>query len=81
MPRHLRAAGFHGHAEGFGRKGTYDKERNLTYSDKGTYGTSGFMTDAEMQEVLELVGDIAKSRGVILGKLYGKAVCLRKRHE
>lgn len=61
---------------GFGGKGTYDKERNLTYSDKGTYGTSGFMTDAEMQEVLELVGDIAKSRGVILGKLYGKAVCL-----
>ena len=61
---------------GFGGKDTYDKERNLTYSDKGTYGTSGFMTDAEMQEVLELVGDIAKSRGVILGKLYGKAVCL-----
>lgn len=61
---------------GFGGKVTYDKERNLTYSDKGTYGTSGFMTDAEMQEVLELVGDIAKSRGVILGKLYGKAVCL-----
>ena len=31
---------------GFGRKGTYDRERNLTYSDQGTYGTSGFMTDA-----------------------------------
>ena len=43
---------------GFGRKGTYDKERNLTYSDQGTYGTSGFMTDAEMREVLELVSDI-----------------------
>ena len=61
---------------GFCRKGTYDKERNLTYADQGTYGTSGFMTDAEMREVLELVPDIAKSRGVILGKLYGKAVCL-----
>ena len=61
---------------GFGRKGTYDKERNLTYSDQGTYGTSGFMTDAEMREVLELVSDITKNRGVILGKLYGKAVCL-----
>lgn len=61
---------------GFGAKGTYDKERNLTYSDKGTYGTSGFMTDAEMQEVLELVSNIANSRGVILGMLYGKAVCL-----
>jgi len=61
---------------GFGRKGTYDRERNLTYSDQGTYGTSGFMTDAEMREVLELVPDIAGNRGVILGKLYGKAVCL-----
>ena len=29
---------------GFGRRGTYDRERNLTYSDQGTYGTSGFMT-------------------------------------
>lgn len=61
---------------GFGAKGTYDKERNLTYSDKGTYGTSGFMSDAEMQEVLELVSNIANNRGVILGMLYGKAVCL-----
>lgn len=61
---------------GFGRKGTYDRERNLTYSDQGTYGTSGFMTDAEMREVLELAPDIAENRGVILGKLYGKAVCL-----
>lgn len=61
---------------GFGSKGTYDKERNLTYSDKGTYGTSGFMSDAEMQEVLELVSNIANNRGVILGMLYGKAVCL-----
>ena len=61
---------------GFGRKGTYDKERNLTYSDQGTYGTSGFMTDTEMRGVLEVVSDIAGNRGVILGKLYGKAVCL-----
>lgn len=49
---------------------------NLTYSDKGTYGTSGFMDDVEMLQVLELVSDITKSRGVILGLLYGKAVCL-----
>ena len=61
---------------GFGEKGTYDPERNFTYSDKGTYGTSGFMTDREMHEVLELVSDISKNRGVILGKLYDKAVCL-----
>lgn len=50
---------------GFGNKDTYDKERNFSYSDKGTYGTSGFMTDTEMREVLELVSDIANNRGVI----------------
>lgn len=61
---------------GYGSRGTYDHDRNFTYSDKGTYGTSGFMTDAEMRQVLELVPDISKSRGVILGKLHGKAVCL-----
>ncbi len=61
---------------GFGDKGTFDEERNFTYSDKGTYGTSGFMTYEEMHKVLELVGDISKNKGVILGKLNGKAVCL-----
>ena len=59
-----------------GSKGTYDKDRNLTYSNKGTYGTSGFMTDEEMHEILELVPNITNNRGVILGKLLGKAVCL-----
>ena len=61
---------------GFGGRGTFDSERNLTYSDKGTYGTSGFMSDGEMDKVLDLVSDIPDCRGVILGKLYGKAVCL-----
>ena len=53
---------------GFGRKGTYDRERNLTYSDQGTYG-----------QVLELVPDFTGNRGVILGKLDGQAVCLPER--
>lgn len=61
---------------GFGSKDIYDHDRNLVYSDKGTYGTSGFMTDAEMHQVLELSGDVTHNRGIILGKLYGKAVCL-----
>ena len=61
---------------GYGNRGTYDRDRNLIYSDKGTYGTSGFMTNAEMRQVLEIVPDISKNRGVILGKLHGKAVCL-----
>ncbi len=61
---------------GFGGKGIYDQERNLVYSDKGTYGTSGFMTEKEMRQVLELVPDVKKTKGIILGKLNGKAVCL-----
>ena len=54
---------------------TRDRERNLSYSSKGTYGTAGFMTEAEMDEVLELC-DPRKTDGTILGKLNGKAVCL-----
>ena len=57
-------------------EGIPDRERNLTYSEKGTYGTSGFMTDSEMSEVLELVSHVSNSRGIILGTLRGKAVCL-----
>ncbi len=52
-----------------------DKERNLSYSSKGTYGTAGYMTEAEMREVLELA-DPARTDGTILGKLGNKAVCL-----
>ena len=52
-----------------------DRDRNFTYSDKGTYGTSGFMTDKEREEVLELK-DIKHSDGIILGKLGKKAVFL-----
>ncbi len=52
-----------------------DQERNLSYSNKGTYGTSGFMTDSEMHEVLDLC-DPRKTDGTILGKMNGKAVCL-----
>lgn len=54
---------------------TRDRERNLSYSSKGTYGTAGFMTESEMGEVLELC-DPRKTDGTILGKLNGKAVCL-----
>ncbi|MCL2082948.1 MAG: type IV secretory system conjugative DNA transfer family protein [Oscillospiraceae bacterium] len=60
---------------GFGEKGEYDKERNLTYSPKGTYGTAGFMTDKEMSGVLDAVSDVRSHDGTILGKLDGKAIC------
>ena len=62
---------------GYDRNGEVaDRERNLNYSTKGTYGTSGFMTPEEMHKVLELTSDVKKSKGTILGKLNGKAVCL-----
>ena len=61
---------------GYGDKGEYDRSRNLIYSTKGTYGTAGFMPKKEMTEVLDLVGDIKKHGGTILGKMDGKAVCV-----
>lgn len=61
---------------GYGDKLQYDRERNLKYSDQGAYGTSGFMTEDEMKKVLELVRDVSHTRGIILGKLQDKAVCL-----
>ena len=36
---------------GYSDSGEYDKERNFLYSNKGTYGTSGFMSQKEMTEV------------------------------
>ena len=62
---------------GYDRNGEIaDRNRNLNYSTKGTYGTSGFMTIEEMYQVLELTNDVKKQKGTILGKLNGKAVCL-----
>ncbi len=61
---------------GFGDKGEYDRERNLLYSRKGTYGTAGFMTETERDGVLEMVTDARESKGTILGKLGEKIVCV-----
>lgn len=61
---------------GYSDTGEYDRDRNFTYSAKGTYGTSGWMDRKEMAEVLELVPDLRKHKGVVLGLLDGKAVCI-----
>ena len=61
---------------GYSDTGEYDRERNLTYSNKGTYGTAGFMNKKEMKGVLDLVTDVCKHHGIILGELEGQAVCL-----
>ena len=61
---------------GFSDNGEYDRERNLIYSRKGTYGTAGFMSRKEMAGVLDLVPDLRKHKGVVLGMLDNKAVCI-----
>ena len=61
---------------GYSDTGEYDEDRNFTYSAKGTYGTSGWMSRKEMAGVLELVSDLHKYQGIVLGMLDRKAVCV-----
>lgn len=56
-------------------QGDFDQERNLTYSENGTYGTAGFMTEAERKKVLDLK-DVSHTKGVILGMQNGKVLSL-----
>ena len=51
--------------------------RGFTTSDSGVYGTATFMTDKEMQKMLELTTP-EKAEGVILGEYHGKTVCMPK---
>ena len=61
---------------GYSDTGEYDTDRNFVYSAKGTYGTSGWMGRKEMKGVLDLVPDLRKHKGIVLGMLDGKAVCI-----
>ncbi len=61
---------------GYSDTGEYDEDRNFTYSAKGTYGTSGWMSRKEMTGVLEQVTDLRKHQGIVLGMLDGKALCV-----
>ena len=61
---------------GCSEAGEYDEDRNFTYSARGTYGTSGWMGQKEMAEVLDLVGDLRRCRGIVLGMLDKKFVCV-----
>lgn len=61
---------------GYSDTGEYDEDRNFTYSAKGTYGTSGWMSRKEMAGVLELVADLHEYQGIVLGMLERKAVCV-----
>ena len=44
-----------------------DEERNFTYSKLGTYGTAGYMPDAERRKVLKEDKDVKTVDGIILG--------------
>ncbi|WP_367181015.1 VirD4-like conjugal transfer protein, CD1115 family [uncultured Oscillibacter sp.] len=61
---------------GYSETGEYDRERNLIYSSKGTYGTAGFMAKKELKGVLDLVPNIRKHPGIILGEIDGEAICV-----
>ena len=61
---------------GYSETGAHDRERNLVYSNKGTYGTAGFMTKKELKGVLNLVPSIRKHPGIILGEIDGEVICV-----
>ena len=61
---------------GYSETGAYDRERNLIYSNKGTYGTAGFMSKKELKGVLDLVSNIRKHHGIILGEIDGEVICV-----
>ena len=61
---------------GYSETGEYDRERNLIYSNKGTYGTAGFMEKRELKGVLDVVPNIRKHHGIILGELDGQVLCV-----
>ena len=63
---------------GIGDAGELDKERNFVYSNKGTYGTAGYMDKKEIKDVLDLTGDIKHHSGTVLGLYDGKYVCVPK---
>lgn len=52
-----------------------DRERNFEYSDKGTYGTSGFMTEKELHEIFE-VDSVKNNTGILLGLYKNKPIFL-----
>lgn len=61
---------------GYSETGAYDRERNLIYSNKGTYGTAGFMSKKELKGVLDVVPNIRKHHGIILGEIDGEVICV-----
>ncbi|MGN0172318.1 MAG: VirD4-like conjugal transfer protein, CD1115 family [Acutalibacteraceae bacterium] len=61
---------------GYSETGEYDKDRNFIYSRKGTYGTSGFMSEKEAEEIFDITPNIKTHTGTIFGMLDGKFICM-----
>ena len=57
--------------------GRIDDPRGFSISKTGTYGTAGWMSEAEMKQVFELT-NANKAQGNILGEYKGTLVCLPK---
>lgn len=60
---------------GDGEGSERDRERNFDYSNKGTYGTSGFMSEKEMKEIFE-VDSVKNNDGILLGLYNNKPLFL-----
>lgn len=61
---------------GYSETGEYDKDRNFIYSRKGTYGTSGFMSEEEARDIFTLTSSLKNQTGTIFGMLGGKFLCM-----
>lgn len=62
---------------GYSETGEYDKDRNFIYSKKGTYGTSGFMSEKDAEEIFNITSNIKNHNGTIFGMLDSRYVCMR----
>ena len=63
---------------GWGSRGTTDRERNLTISNMGSYGTAAFMTEKEATQCFDIT-TAAKTDQDILGQLDdGRVITLPK---
>ena len=58
---------------GWGERGTMDRERNLTISNSGSYGTAAFMTDKEAEACFDIT-TCARTEQDILGTTAGGKV-------
>lgn len=55
--------------------GTRDRERNLTFSDSGAYGTASVMDSDTANKVLLLEDNVSKTPETILGLVENKVAC------